>query len=151
VIGGSADKELPAGEFETIADAISDWLPSQPQSSALKTSNPTHKLLLLADLVDLLLVSKLRDVQSAARHFGIELNEAEINRAFKLLEFLGLLKLEHRGREPFAVRRENSAAPWVKYTANHGAASFDRSRFKIFAEEFIKGDQRRNSIFQRQQ
>ncbi|WP_157642337.1 retron St85 family effector protein [Burkholderia ubonensis] len=151
VIGGDDGKELPAVEFDVVTESITSWLPTEPRSTALRIGNPTHRLLLLADLVDLLLVSKIGDIQRAAAHFGILLGESDVMRAMKLLDFLGLAKLEHRGAEPFAVRREASAAPWVNYTAKAGTARFDRSRFKIAAEEFIKGDQRRNSIFERRQ
>lgn len=151
VIGGTSATQLPAVEFEIVTDSIASWLPTEPRTSAFRTDNPTHRLLLLADLVDLLLVSKLDDVRRAAAHFGVKLGDPEIERAMRLLDFLGLVKLEHRGREPFAVRREKSAAPWVKYTAKVGQPHFDRSRFKITAEEFIVRDQRRNSIFERRQ
>ncbi len=151
VIGGDDDVNLPAAEFDIITESVSSWLPPEPRSTALRVDNPTHRLLLLADLVDLLLVSKIGDVQRAAAHFGVKLGDPEVLRAMKLLDFLGLVKLEHRGVEPFAVRREMSAAPWVKYTAKGAGTRFDRSRFKIAAEEFIKGDQRRNSIFERRQ
>ncbi|WP_175032622.1 retron St85 family effector protein [Burkholderia lata] len=151
VIGGDDDAHLPATEFDIVTESITSWLPVERRSTALRTDNPTHRLLLLADLVDLLLVSKIGDVQRAAAHFGITLDESAILRAMKLLDFLGLVKLEHRGVEPFAVRRETSAAPWVNYTAKGEGVRFDRSRFKIAAEEFIKGDQRRNSIFERRQ
>lgn len=151
VIGGSGDALLPTVEYATVADSITSWLPPAPRSTTLRVNNPTHRFLLLADLVDLLLVSKIVDVQRAAAHFGLEMDEPEILRSMKLLDFFRLVRLEHRGREPFAVRRESSAAPWVNYTAKAGSARFDRSRFKIAAEEFIKGDQRRNSIFERRQ
>lgn len=151
VIGGDSDTQLPGAEFEIITESITTWLPTQPRTAALRVENPTHRLLLLADLVDLLLVSKIDDIRRAAAHFGVALSEPEVTRAMMLLDFLGLVKLEHRGREPFAVRREKSAAPWVNYTAKPGGPRFDRSRFKIAAEDFIKGDQRRNSVFERRQ
>lgn len=151
VIGGDDNSQLPAMEFDVIVESITSWLPAERRSTSLRIDNPTHRFLLLADLVDLLLVSKLGDIQRAMAHFRIGMSESEILRVMKLLDFLGLAKLEHRGAEPFAVRRELSAAPWVNYTAKEEGARFDRSRFKIVAEEFVKGDQRRNSIFERRQ
>ncbi len=151
VIGGDSGKALPSAEFDAIADAITSWLPEDKRAVILKPDNPTHRLLLLADLVDLLLVSKLADLQRAMAHFGLNMTESELERALALLAFLRLVKLERGWREPFAVRRQDSDAPWIDYTAALDKPRFDRIRFKIAAEAFVKSDQRRNSIFERRQ
>jgi len=150
VIGASSNQSLPVEDFETITESINSWLPKTHHSLALRASNPTHRLLLLADLVDLLLVSKKNDLLRAATHFGVKMDESELLRALNLLDFFGFVKLETQGNEPFWVRRRTSRAPWVDYTAK-AEGRFDRIRFKVTCEECIQKDPRRQSIFARPQ
>lgn len=146
VIGSGQDKVLPQDDFEVITEEIAEWLKVPSQSAVFHPNNPTHRLLLLADLVDLLLVSKISDLQRVTDAFDLKLGKKEIERAATLLDFFGFITLEHRGKEPFLVRRKQTAAPWVNYKAKEGER-FDRSRFKVAREAWLETDRRRSSIF----
>ncbi len=151
VIGTAHKILLPEDDFQTIMDEISAWLPTVPQKSLLQTKNPTHTLILLADLVDLFHVSKAADLLRAITYFGVSWDHAKLERALKLLEFFRLVRLELRGSEPFWVRRHKSDAPWVNYTAKSSKEPFDRSRFKVASEKHVQSDKRKKSIFERPQ
>jgi len=91
-----------------------------PKKAKLDTENPTHRLLLIADLVDMLLVSKISDLQMALKSFEVKLPDAELLKALKLLAFFRLVRAEWRGNELFWVRHEKSEAPWMDYTGKSG-------------------------------
>ncbi|WP_434108860.1 retron St85 family effector protein [Paraburkholderia caffeinilytica] len=150
VIGSPHERSLPTEDFDAIVDSVDAAFDDRPHGKvALHANNPTHRLLLIADLVDLLLVSKIADLQQAITHFGISLPDEELKRALGLLAFFGLVRFELRGTEPFWTRSTSSAAPWVDYTAAAGQVHFDRTRFKIHCQEWISTDNRRRSIFER--
>ena len=106
-------------------------------------------MLLIADLIDLLLISKPAELQAALSHFGLTMNVTELDQAAKLLEFFRLVRIEHRGTEYFFVRREHSDRAWVDYTAKEGQPAFDRSRFKLARRELLDGDRRKLSVLER--
>lgn len=143
------DQKLSNVDFEIIIDSIKTWLPPLAQTASLCITNPTHCLLLLADIIDLLLVCKKSDIQKAVAHFGLEMDDKELLRSLKLLDFFGFVRIVSRGHESFFVRRKSSGAPWIDYTAK-GTDSFDRSRFKVISLKWIQKDPRRLSIFEGQ-
>lgn len=149
VISAHGGMVLPSDDFETVMQFVDQWLPQAPKTEKLRPDNPTHRLLLIADLVDLLLVCKPDELQTALRHFGIDLHPDELSRAASLLDFFGLMRIEHRGNEPFYTRRVGSGAAWIDYTAREGR--FDRSRFKIERQTAVEADIRLKSILGRGQ
>ena len=149
VIGVKSAKALPAEDFETVMEFVDVRLPHMRSTEKLRLEAPTHKLLLIADLVDLLLISKPADLQVALFHFGVSLTLSELERAAKLLEFFGLVRIEHRGTEHFFVRREKADRTWVNYAARDGKPAFDRSRFKLARHTLIEGNRRMLSVLER--
>lgn len=147
VISGESTTELSHDDFETVMEFVGENLPRVPSTEKLRVDNPTHTLLLIADLVDLLLVSKLAELRSALAHFEVTMSEVALGRAVDLLKFLQLIRVEFRGKEPFYVRREHANRAWVDYTAKHGQPAFDRSRFKI--DRTLLLDRRQRSILER--
>lgn len=148
VIGCDRRSELPLDDFDIIIEQMTEWLKKPLQTASFQPKNPTHRLLLLADAVDLLLVSKIAELQRVADAFDLQMTDKEIERAVTLLHFFEFLTVDHRGLEPFFVRRKQSAAPWINYKAKAGER-FDRSRFKVAREEWLTKDRRRSSIFER--
>ncbi|MCE7914878.1 MAG: hypothetical protein DYH15_09425 [Nitrosomonas sp. PRO4] len=151
VIGTNANhtRELSEDDFETITHSIDTWLPPLKKTASLCITNPTHRLLLLADIIDLLYVCKKNDVQKIFLHFSSEITEQELEQSLKLLDFLGLIKLEYRGYECFLVSKKTSGAPWIDYKAQSNK-NFDRIRFKLRSFNQIKEDHRRFSIYKGQ-
>lgn len=145
VIGTAEDKFLPADDVQLVIESVGAWLPPLQKTQIFRPSNPTHQLLLIADLVDLLLVSKLPEIKSAASHFFVFYSDAELTRALKLLEFLELVRIEHRGTETFYVRFDANGISWINYTAT-AKEPFDRSRFKIDCNTWIVESQSRRKL-----
>lgn len=149
VIGTKSSTALPEEDFETVMEFVHDRLPSMPSTEKLRLDTPTHKLLLIADLVDLLLISKPAELHGALLHFGVSLTQHELERAAKLLEFFSLIRIEHRGAEYFYVRREKADRTWVNYTAKEGKPAFDRSRFRLDRMKLLNGNRRLLSVLER--
>lgn len=145
----AAGKELLNDDFEAIAEFVHERLPSLHNTERLQVGVPTHRFLLIADLVDLLLICRPLELQSALSHFKINLSTHELERSARLLEFFGLIRIEHRGAEQFFVRREKVDRNWVNYTARAGAPPFDRSRFKLTRRSLLEGNQRLMSVLGR--
>lgn len=148
VIGAAGEIHLPTDDVESVVESVGNWLPPLQKTKVFRTSNPTHRLLLLADLVDLLLVSKLEELKSASAHFAVNFSDLELTKALNLLAFFNLVRIETRGLEPFYVGRPDSGAPWVNYTAK-SKVPFDRSRFKIGCNTWIELQPRRKAILER--
>lgn len=149
VIGADRASDLTQDDFDTITEFVHDRLPSLPSTERLRLDVPTHKLLLAADLIDLLQICKPLELQAALKHFGAALSIQELDRSAKLLEFFGLIRIEHRGSEHFLVRREKSDRTWVDYKAREGMPRFDRSRFKLDRRSLLEGNRRLMSVLER--
>ena len=149
VIGTKLSRDLPEDDFETVMEFVHDRLPSMPSTERLRLDAPTHKLLLISDLVDLLLISKPAELHGALQHFGVSITPQDLERAAKLLEFFGLIRIEHRGSEHFFVRREKVNRTWVNYAAKDGKPAFDRSRFKLDRIALLNGNRRLMSVLER--
>lgn len=142
------EKSLTSDDVQSIVEFVNEWLPKIHKSQVFKTSNPTHRLLLLADLVDILLVSKSDELKAACAHFLVVFFDDELPKALELLAFFGMVRIERRGLELFYVRRNASGAPWVNYTSNT-KTPFDRSRFKIDCNTSIDLQPKRKEILER--
>lgn len=146
---GSASNDLSSDDFETIAEFVHERLPSLPSTERLHVDLPTHRLLLTADLVDLLLICRPPELQAALNHFQVNQSIQDLERSAQLLEFFGLIRIEHRGSEHFFVRREKADRNWVNHTARAGAPPFDRSRFKLARRAILESNQRLMSVLGR--
>ncbi len=149
VIGPASGGVITEPDFTAITESIGSWLPRLCGSCALQPNNSTHRLLLLADLVDLFRVSKFEDLHRLLAHFNVHMVESQILRALTLLEFFKLVKLEKYGCERFAVRRKDSAGPWIDYKSKR-PAPFDRIRFKAVCADWVDKIPRRKAILARE-
>lgn len=149
VIGANSGNSLTQDDFDTITEFVDNRLPNLPNTERLRPEEPTHRLLLTADLIDLLLICKDQELQAVLQHFGVDLSIQELNRSAKLLEFFGLIRIEHRGQEHFFVRRERADRTWVNYTALEGTPPFDRAKFKLDRRSLLEGKPRLISVLGR--
>lgn len=146
VIGSPSVNELTDDDFQSVLDHIDRWLPNVPNVQTLNPKSPTHTLLLLADLVDLLVITKEAELLDVTTHFGLSLDQVSLHRSLQLLQFFGLIRIAQRGLEKFYVHIRHSEAPWINYKG--ASERFDRSRFKITCIELAEGDRRRKSIME---
>lgn len=139
VIDAEIATDVTAVELDIIFDSLDEWLTSGHATERFRKENPTHILLLTADLVDLLQVLSERQTLVALKHFGVELDRAEIRRVAKLLDLLGLVRLSERGGEKFLVTTLSKGAPLLEYDAMEGHR-FDRLTFKTKAWQLVNSD-----------
>ena len=99
VINANGKTNLPEDDFEAILDFLDAKLPRNHLTEKLRLENPTHKLLLIADLIDLLLIVRPNELQAALLHFGLKIPLNDLERAVKLLAFFGLARNDHWGLE----------------------------------------------------
>ncbi len=149
VISVDEGKTLPPGDFDVITEFLDSKLAAPPVSAKLRPDDPTHRLLLIADLVDLFLVIRYSELLEMLALFGVKMTVPELERAAKLLDFFKLIRIEKLGLAPYLVRQQNIGKAWVNYSAKEGQLAFDRSRFKIARDQFLKADARRKSILER--
>lgn len=143
--------ELSEDDFDTIVQCVSGWLPRTVRKAVLVPTNPTHRLLLIADIVDLFLVCPIAEIKEALGHFNVEMDEASIIKSLKLLDFFQYVKLEMRGETPYAVRRQNGKAPWVNYKATKDKI-FVRERFKADCSlKWVELDRGLRALYERRQ
>jgi hypothetical protein len=134
-VGDGQANVLAEQDFLSIIEHLEKWFPNIPKTQVFNPGSHAHQTLLLADLVDVLLVSKQDELHQAATHFGVKLDLDRMKEILGLLDFFGLIKIVARGGEIFYVRRTGSSAPWVNYSG--AGSSFDRLRFKAERSEFV--------------
>jgi hypothetical protein len=146
---GDGDNNLDQTDFEDIINSVSNWLPANHKREKLQHQNPAHLLLLVADLVDLLLISSEPELLEALNHFGFKMALDQLKKHLNLLKFLSFVDLHQAGLTPYWVRHGAEDGPWVDYTSIADQPKFDRSRFKLRAKELIESNQRLKSIYER--
>jgi len=149
VINTTSKRELPSDDLEAVLAFLDAKLPRVHGSEKLKLENPTHRLLLIADLIDLMMIARPSELLSALQHFGLDLTLGELERAVKLLAFFGLARVDRWGLEQFFVRRAVVDRAWVDYTSKDGQPKFDRSRFKVDRRELLATDRRQLAVLDR--
>jgi len=149
VIRAETTTDLTSDDFENIIEFVDARLPLDPEKQKLRVVNPMHKLLLIADLVDLLLIARPRELQAVLNFFRVEISIPELERVAKLLEFFGLVRIDNWGLELFFRRPEHQSRTWVDYTSRDGQPTFDRSRFKVDRKALIATDRRQMAVYGR--
>ena len=80
VIDAEKAADITTFELDIIFQNLDVWLKSGHATERFRKDNPTHKLLLVADLVDVLQILSERQVLEALKHFGVEFDKVEIRR-----------------------------------------------------------------------
>jgi hypothetical protein len=148
VIDAERAADITDAELDIIFRTLDDRLKEGHASERFQKENPTHRLLLIADLVDLLQVLSERQALEALKHFGVEFDRSEIRRLAKLLDLLGLVRLSERGSEKFLVSLGSNGAPLLDYDAVEGQR-FDRLNFKAKAWTLVKSDRHLAPLLER--
>jgi hypothetical protein len=150
VINAGTTRELSQDDFETIMEFVDARLPLGHSTEKLSIKNPMHRLLLIADLVDLLLIARPAELMAVLLHFGMEISLPDLQRAAMLLEFFHLLRIRQWGTERFYLQNASRDRTWVDYTSRDGQPKFDRSRFKVERKGALGRDRRQLAVLERQ-
>lgn len=148
VIDSEKPSELTDAELDIIFRDLDAWLTLGPKTERFRKENPTHRLLLIADLVDLLQVLSERHLLEALKHFDIQASRLEVRRLGSLLDFLGMVRLAERGSEKFLVSMRNKGEPLLEYDAIEGRR-FDRLSFKAKTWTIVKSDPHLGPLLER--
>lgn len=148
VIQAEKVNDLTDDEMELIFEELDKFQTIVPQHSKVKfkVENPTHKLLLIADLVDLLQVSKLGEILDILKFLKAPYLLEDLKKTSKLLDLLGLIKIHERGSEVFLVRTKTTE-PLINY-AGIGEKAFERIKFKNEAATLVNNDLRRKPLLE---
>lgn len=146
---GDGENSLDYNDFQDVIDSVDEWLPANHKREKLQHANPAHILLLIADLVDLLLISSEPDLIEALNHFGLRMATDQLKKRLNLLKFLKFVELHQAGSTPYWVRHGSEDGPWVDYTALSSQPKFDRSRFKMKAKDLIEANPRLKPVYER--
>lgn len=126
-------------ELDIIFQSLDDWLKSGDSTESFRNDNLSHRLLLLADLVDLLQILSERQAIEVLKHFGVEFDKDDIRRSAKLLNLMGLIRLSERGNEKYLVASNARSEPLLEYDAKQGRR-FERLSFKAKTWTLLKSD-----------
>ncbi len=127
VIETDTPDRITQSTIDVIFRQLDQWLKVTPKSEYFKKDNPTHALLLMADLVDLHYVLSEDQLGYALTHFGVEDDQPKLQRLVNLLDLMGLVKVKERGSDRFLLSR--LPAPLLEYDAVTGRR-FERLSFK---------------------
>lgn len=149
VVGSHLASSLEAHDIEGIFSSVTRKISTlRDATHILDIDDPSHRLLIMADIIDLLIVSTESDVQRALHFLGFPTAAlSDSKRHAKLLNFLNLAHLRERGNERYLVRIDDSR-PLASYTGSK-EQKFDRLNFKIRRQEFIDKDARLRAILER--
>lgn len=113
--------------LNVIFSQLDKWLKVPTKTEYFRKENPTHTLLLMADLVDLHHVLSESQLGNALSHFGVEDDQPKLQRLVSLLDLMGLIKVKERGSDRFLL--SGLSAPLLEYDAVTGRR-FERLSFK---------------------
>ncbi|NOT14980.1 MAG: hypothetical protein HOP21_05260 [Methylotenera sp.] len=148
VIRAEKVNDLTVDEMELIFEELNKFQNKVPKHSKVKfkVENPTHKLLLIADLVDILQVSKHEEILDILKFLNVPYLLEDLKKASKLLDLLGLIKTHERGSEVFLVRSKTTE-PLINYSGKEGK-TFERIKFKNDAAALVNSDPRRKPLLE---
>lgn len=129
-VGDSEESSLSKEDFQIVVEFLDKWFPNAVKNQKFDASSQMHQILLLANLVDLLLISKEDEINNAAMYFNICLGNQRLREILSLLDFFELIKICKIGKEVFYIQRSKRGAPWIDYTGLSSEGRFDRMRFK---------------------
>lgn len=150
VIGTARPNSMPSDDFDAIVESVDEWVAQPHRHIRFRAEEPAHRILLVADLCDLLLIVKSSDLCELLPFFGVNLPLQSLEQYLELLAFFRFIRKEQRGREVFWMRSPDSDAPWISYKAADRQNRFVREKFKIEqADEHVKSNSRLRSVYGR--
>lgn len=150
VIGSKKINELRDDEIQLIFEEV-ELFQSQFKHHAtekFRKEDPTHQLLLVADIVDLLQVSNLEEIQDLLDFLEVPYSTESLKQSLSLLRFLNLIQIIERGSKPFYVRRRDSI-PLIDYEGKSKEKKFERLSFKQKSNEYVQSDIRRSPLLEK--
>jgi hypothetical protein len=146
VIGTKCLSALPPADIKVIEDSVSDALGKIHNQLVFNPKRAADRLLLIAEIVDLLGVVKTDEIDQVLHHFSAQTEKHTLERYLALLSFFSIIERERRGKDVFWVTPKLNQSSWIDFNGVAGA-NFDPLRFKAKNYEWISDDLVRVAIF----
>lgn len=117
------------------------------KKEGFRSGDRGHRLLLIADLIDLGLVTQFGEINSFLRSLGVRLSDQRLRRYLFVLEKLNLIRRTKDGRVTFFLAGQE-AATFVDYSYKQRSRPWDRLRTKDDVRaSLFKRDRDREKVF----
>ncbi len=144
---------IPDGKAETLVahmhvvmGTLDDKRRRKTGSAVFNKDDPQHQILLVLDLINLFLVTTILEIQTLARHFGVELPLRRLNQILFTLQKTQLITSQHYGNTQYFVPKRFRNT-YIDFTSKVGANSFNRERAKTERWSEIQADQYRKYAY----
>jgi len=131
----------------TVIDALDEKRKKTKVSARFDKGNDQHQILLILDLVNLFLLVTVTELQSSARHLGVDLQRFRLDQILFVLEKAKLITRQHYGRTTYYMpgfRRHT----YINYTSFGGSTPFNRDRTKAERLAEINADSQRKIAYE---
>lgn len=115
--------------WEFLSRAILESLRRPVPESALEVNRIAHRLLLTTEIVDLLVVSRIKEIRECVNHFGDGFSQRELSRTLRILEKFELITSRTYSHEKFYLAIDPQQR--ITFKSSRPAQIFDRERFKF--------------------
>jgi len=140
---GEIDVAALDGTLDEISKALQATLSTKPRTSSFLPKDHGHRMLLIADLVKLNVVSLQSEIQDILRGLGIPLERQPLAKYLYLLEQLGLISLEPYGHTDYYVSAKGTP-DFIWYAPKTPA---DRTRLRsLLREDFPLNTQKTRAV-----
>ena len=125
--------------WEDIEDAIEGSLKKAVHEAKFDSASISHRMLLMASLVDLFVAVTSNELEECLNVFGVSLPAKHLRRTLKMLEQFGLISRRQYGAQNFYMSHKSMALFAFRAVAG-GNAVFDVLRFKDAAIKHYEVD-----------
>lgn len=116
--------------LEEVAVALEEKINATHKTQAFEPSRDRDQFLLVADLVELFSALTITELHQLIRLMGVDITQRRLVSITNQLKRFGLVELAQRTTKRYFVPPIDRQW-YLNYEAQAGAASFDRSRFKM--------------------
>lgn len=135
-------------QLPDLSAALEEKLSTLPKTLTFQPSRHRDQFLLVADLVDLFGALTRKELYDLVHEMGVDVDYTRLDRITSQLLRFELVELVPGATKRFFVAPKNRLS-YLNYASPHGAAAFDRVRFKLVtANPWLKSDAARNKAYE---
>lgn len=125
-----------------LTERILDFHKSLPKELSFVPENVGHVILFIADVINVLIISKLSEIQIILKSLGIPLKERILNRYVYILQKLGLVKkVSYSNNDYFVASKDTS---YIRYSFQPRTSLRDMDKWRtFFQKEYEEHDPRK--------
>lgn len=131
--------------WDDIAAAIGETVRNPVNDAVLDGNALPHRLLLISDIVDLLIASRLGEIMSAIEYFGVQISQGDLAKSLRLLQKFEFIATRTYGRETFYISIDKTTR--ISYRSTQPGRIFDRQRFQfLILKKYKVEDERKEKM-----